>query len=320
MKRTALVTGGAGFLGSHLSRSLINDGYYVIIVDNLSTGSLDNISGLEPGSYEFVCWDVINPFTFLDRWIDTGGIDQIFSLASPASPPTYQIDKVGTFKTNIIGAINVLEAAKKFGAKVFQASTSEVYGDPLVHPQPETYWGNVNPIGPRSCYDVSKTAVETLMTDYHNQYGVVVKIARIFNTYGENLNPQDGRVVSNFITQALNNEPITLYGDGTQTRSFCYVSDLIAGFRALMDNTTDNFCHPVNLGNPVEFTMIELAEIVLKLTGSKSELVYRPLPVDDPRQRKPDISLARQVLSWEPKIDLETGLNFTINHFCDTIK
>lgn len=320
MKRTALVTGGAGFLGSHLCRSLINDGYYVIVVDNLSTGSLNNISDLDRDSHEFINHDVTKPFTFLNNFVLSYGIDQIFSLASPASPPTYQIDKVGTFKTNILGAMYVLETARKYGAKVFQASTSEVYGDPLVHPQPETYWGNVNTIGPRSCYDESKRAVETLMTDYHNQYGVVVKIARIFNTYGPALNKDDGRVVSNFITQALNNEPITLYGDGTQTRSFCYVSDLIAGFRALMDNTTDNFCHPVNLGNPVEFTMIELAEIVVKLTGSKSELVYRPLPVDDPRQRKPDISLAEQVLSWKPKVDLETGLNFTIAHFRDTIK
>lgn len=318
MKKTALVTGGAGFLGSHLCRSLINDGYYVIIVDNLSTGSLNNISDLDRDSHEFINHDVTKPFTFLNHL--ACGIDQIFSLASPASPPTYQIDKVGTFKTNILGAMYVLETARKYGSKVFQASTSEVYGDPLVHPQPESYWGNVNPVGPRSCYDISKTAVETLMTDYHNQYGVTVKIARIFNTYGPQLSKTDGRVVSNFIDQALNNEPITIYGDGSQTRSFCYVSDLIAGFRALMDNTTDNFCHPVNLGNPTEFTMNELAEIVLKLTGSKSELVYRPLPVDDPRQRRPDISLAQQILSWEPKVDLETGLNFTIKHFRDTIK
>lgn len=318
MKKTALVTGGAGFLGSHLCRSLINDGYYVIIVDNLSTGSLNNISDLDPDSHEFINHDVTKPFPFLNYF--AGGIDQIWNLASPASPPTYQIDKVGTFKTNILGAMYVLELARVFGSKVFQASTSEVYGDPLVHPQTESYWGNVNTIGPRSCYDESKRAVETLMTDYHNQYGVVVKIARIFNTYGENLNPLDGRVVSNFITQALNNEPITLYGDGTQTRSFCYVSDLIAGFRALMDNTSDEFCHPVNLGNPVEFTMLELAEIVLNLTDSKSELVYRPLPVDDPRQRKPDITLARAILNWEPKVNLVTGLNFTINHFRDTIK
>ena len=318
MKKTALVTGGAGFLGSHLCRSLINDGYYVIIVDNLSTGSLTNISDLDPDSHEFINHDVTKPFPFLNYF--AGGIDQIWNLASPASPPTYQIDKVGTFKTNILGAMYVLELARVFGSKVFQASTSEVYGDPLVHPQTESYCGNVNTIGPRSCYDESKRAVETLMTDYHNQYGVVVKIARIFNTYGENLNPLDGRVVSNFITQALNNEPITLYGDGTQTRSFCYVSDLIAGFRALMDNTSDEFCHPVNLGNPVEFTMLELAEIILNLTDSKSELVYRPLPVDDPRQRKPDITLARAILHWEPKVDLETGLNFTINHFRDTIK
>lgn len=318
MKKTAVVTGGAGFLGSHLCRSLINDGYYVIIVDNLSTGSLNNISDLDSDSHEFINHDVTKPFPFLNYF--AGGIDQIWNLASPASPPTYQIDKVGTFKTNILGAINVLEVAKKYGAKVFQASTSEVYGDPLVHPQPESYWGNVNTNGPRSCYDESKRAVETLMTDYHNQYGVTVKIARIFNTYGPNLNKDDGRVVSNFVNQALNNEPITLYGDGTQTRSFCYVSDLIRGFRLLMDHTPDEFHAPVNIGNPVEFTMIELAEIVLKLTQSKSELVFKPLPVDDPRQRKPDISLAKRLLNWEPKIDLETGLNFTINHFCDTIK
>lgn len=318
MKRTALVTGGAGFLGSHLCRSLINDGYYVIIVDNLSTGSLNNISDLDRDSHEFINHDVTKPFLFLNYF--AGGIDQIWNLASPASPPTYQIDKVGTFKTNILGAMYVLELARVFGSKVFQASTSEVYGDPLVHPQTESYWGNVNTIGPRSCYDESKRAVETLMTDYHNQYGVVVKIARIFNTYGPNLSKTDGRVVSNFITQALNNEPITLYGDGTQTRSFCYVSDLIAGFRALMDNTSDEFCHPVNLGNPIEFTMLELAEIILNLTDSKSELVYRPLPVDDPRQRKPDITLARAILHWEPKVNLATGLNFTINHFRDTIK
>lgn len=317
MKRTALVTGGAGFLGSHLCRSLIDDGYYVIIVDNLSTGCLDNLSSLDQDSFEFINHDVTRPFTFLD---ENDIIDQIWNLASPASPPTYQIDKVGTFKTNILGAMYVLETARKYGAKVFQASTSEIYGDPTVHPQPEAYWGNVNSIGPRSCYDESKRAVETLMTDYHNQYGVTVKIARIFNTYGENLNPLDGRVVSNFITQALNNEPITLYGDGTQTRSFCYVSDLIAGFRALMDNTADEFHAPVNIGNPVEFTMLELAEIVLKLTESSSELVHKPLPVDDPRQRKPDITLARQLLNWEPTVNLETGLKFTIKHFRDTIR
>lgn len=317
MKKTAVVTGGAGFLGSHLCRSLINDDYYVIIVDNLSTGSLDNISDLDRNSYKFYNHDVTKPFTFLNHWVS---IDQIHNLASPASPPTYQIDKVGTFKTNILGAINVLETARAFGAKVLQASTSEVYGDPLVHPQPESYWGNVNSVGPRSCYDISKTAVETLMTDYHNQYGVTVKIARIFNTYGPQLSKTDGRVVSNFIDQALNNEPITIYGDGTQTRSFCYVSDLISGFRALMDSTPDEFHSPVNLGNPVEFTMNELAEIVIKLTGSKSEIIAHPLPVDDPRQRRPDISLARSLLNWEPKVDLETGLNFTIKHFRDTIK
>lgn len=315
--KNIVVTGGAGFLGSHLCKSLIDDDNFVIIIDNLCTGNIENIKHLPKNSYEFINHDVTNKFDFLDKY---NKIDEIYNLASPASPPTYQIDKVGTFKTNILGAMYVLELARVFGSKVFQASTSEVYGDPLVHPQTESYWGNVNTIGPRSCYDESKRAVETLMTDYHNQYGVVVKIARIFNTYGENLNPLDGRVVSNFITQALNNEPITLYGDGTQTRSFCYVSDLIAGFRALMDNTSDNFCHPVNLGNPVEFTMLELAEIILNLTDSKSELVYRPLPVDDPRQRKPDITLARAILHWEPKVNLATGLNFTINHFRDTIK
>lgn len=316
-KKTALVTGGAGFLGSHLCRSLIKDDYYVIIVDNLSTGSLNNILNLRSDSYCFINHDVREPFYFL---YGQRKIDEIYNLASPASPPTYQIDKIGTFKTNILGAINVLDTAMKYNAKVMQASTSEIYGDPVVHPQPESYTGNVNTTGPRSCYDESKRAVETLMTDYHNQHGVSVKIARIFNTYGPQLNVEDGRVVSNFIHQALTNQPITIYGSGQQTRSFCYVSDLILGFRLLMDNTAHNFHDPVNLGNPDEFTMIELAETVHKLTKSKSKIVYLPLPIDDPQQRKPDISLAKKLLNWSPTVRLETGLNFTIEHFKDIIK
>jgi UDP-glucuronate decarboxylase len=312
MKKNVIVTGGAGFLGSHLCRSLISDGYYVIIIDNLSTGSLDNIADLEPGTYKFYNHDVTKPFTFLNEWVS---IDQIWNLASPASPPTYQIDKVGTFKTNILGAMYVLETARIYGAKVFQASTSEIYGDPLVHPQPESYLGNVNTIGPRSCYDESKRAVETLMTDYHNQYGVVVKIARIFNTYGPSNSKFDGRVVPNFINQALNSEPITIYGSGLQTRSFCYVSDLIRGFRLLMDNTPDDFHSPVNLGNPTEFTMLEFADKILKITNSKSKIVFEPLPIDDPKQRNPDISLAKKILGWSPEVNIDDGLLKTIDYY-----
>ena len=306
--KKVLVTGGAGFLGSHLCDSLLSSGNKVICMDNLSTGSLDNIAHLiDNPAFVFMEHDVRTPFV-LD-------VQEIYNLASPASPPTYQIDKIGTFTTNVIGALNVLNNAYTFRSKVFQASTSEVYGDPIIHPQPESYYGNVNTVGPRSCYDESKRAVETLMTDYHNHYGIPVKIVRIFNTYGERLNPIDGRVVSNFINQALNNELITIYGSGTQTRSFCYVSDLISGFRKLMDNTPDNFCKPVNLGNPHEFNMMELADLVLKLTKSKSVLCFKDLPIDDPKQRKPDISLAKKLLDWEPKVQLEEGLIKTIDYF-----
>lgn len=320
MKKNVIVTGGAGFLGSHLVSSLIKSGYYPIVIDDLSTGSLDNLAELKTTDFAFFKHDIAKTFGFLHLLHHFGEIHSFYNLASPASPPTYQIDSVKTFKTNVLGAINVLDAAVMYKAKVFQASTSEVYGDPLVHPQTEAYLGNVSTTGPRACYDEAKRAVETLMTDYHRQHGVPVKIARIFNTYGENLNQLDGRVVSNFICQALHNQPITLYGTGQQTRSFCYVSDLIHGFRLLMDTTPDDFCAPVNLGNPVEYTMIQLAELIIQLTGSKSELVYRPLPVDDPKQRCPDITLAKQLLKWEPNVDIVTGLNFTIKYFQDKIK
>lgn len=305
MKRI-LVTGGAGFVGSHLCDRLIKEGNHVICLDNLFTGSMDHISHLlSHPEFEFVEHDVRDPFD--------AKVDQIYNLACPASPPFYQEDMVGTTKTCVFGALNMLELAKKNGARILQASTSEVYGDPELHPQPESYRGCVNPVGIRSCYDEGKRVAETLFFSYHLQHGVDTRIIRIFNTYGPRMNPDDGRVVSNFIVQALKGEDITVYGDGSQTRSFCYVDDLIEGMYRMMEN--DEFTGPVNLGNPGEFTMLELAEKVLRLTSSKSELIYCELPKDDPTKRKPDISLAKEKLDWQPAIPLEEGLVKTIAYF-----
>lgn len=304
--KTILVTGGAGFLGSHLCDRLINEGNKVICVDNLYTGSLDNIKHLmDNPSFSFKEHDVIEPID-----ID---VDQIYNLACPASPPHYQADPIKTAKTSVFGALNLLELAKKNNARILQASTSEVYGDPQVHPQPESYRGYVNTIGIRSCYDEGKRMAETLFFDYHRQHNVDIRVMRIFNTYGPRMNPNDGRVVSNFIVQALKGEDITIYGDGTQTRSFCYVDDLIEGMYRLMN--TEDFTGPVNIGNPGEFTMLELAKKVIELTGSSSKLVYRPLPSDDPLQRKPVIELAKEKLNWAPTIMLEEGLKKTIEYF-----
>jgi UDP-glucuronate decarboxylase len=306
-RERVMVTGGAGFLGSHLIDRLIERGHDVICVDNLFTGSRQNIAHLHGNSnFEFLRHDVTFPL-----YIE---VDQIFNLACPASPIHYQHDPVATTKTSVHGAINMLGLAKRLRCKIFQASTSEVYGDPAIHPQPESYWGHVNPVGPRSCYDEGKRCAETLFFDYHRQHGLEIKVARIFNTYGPRMHPADGRVVSNFIVQALRGEPITIYGDGSQTRSFCFVDDLITAFLALMETGPD-VTGPVNIGNPGEFTMIELAELVLKLTGSRSKLEFLPLPVDDPKQRRPDISLARQQLDWEPQVSLEEGLKATISYF-----
>ena len=304
--KTVLVTGGAGFLGSHLCDRLINEGNKVICVDNLYTGSKDNIKHLmDNPNFSFKEHDVIEP-------IDAD-VDQIYNLACPASPPHYQADPIKTAKTSVFGALNLLELARKYNARILQASTSEVYGDPQVHPQPESYRGHVNTIGIRSCYDEGKRMAETLFFDYHRQHNVDIRVMRIFNTYGPRMNPNDGRVVSNFIVQALNGEDITIYGDGTQTRSFCYVDDLIEGMYRLMN--TEDFTGPVNIGNPGEFTMLELAKKVIELTGSSSKLVYRPLPSDDPLQRKPVIELAKEKLDWEPTIMLEEGLKKTIEYF-----
>ncbi len=306
MKRI-LITGGAGFLGSHLCKRLLDDGHEVISLDNYFTGSKRNIVHLMDNPYfEVVRHDVTMPF-FIE-------VDEIYNLACPASPIHYQYNPIKTVKTSVMGAVNMLGLAKRIKAKILQASTSEVYGDPLVHPQKEDYWGHVNPIGKRSCYDEGKRVAETLFISYHEQNDVRIKIARIFNTYGPNMHPHDGRVVSNFIVQALKGEDITIYGDGKQTRSFQYVDDLIEGFIRLMD-TREDFIGPVNLGNPGEFTILELAEKVIELTGSKSKLVFKPLPEDDPLQRQPDITLAKKELNWEPKIPLEKGLVKTINYF-----
>ncbi|MDD3275908.1 MAG: SDR family oxidoreductase [Kiritimatiellales bacterium] len=305
--KRVLVTGGAGFLGSHLCEALLKRDYAVVCADNFFTGQRGNVAHLLDNSrFEILRHDITFPL-FVE-------VDEIFNLACPASPPHYQHDPVQTTKTSVIGAINMLGLAKRVGAKIFQASTSEVYGDPEVHPQPETYWGRVNPIGTRSCYDEGKRCAETLFFDYYRQNNVQIKVARIFNTYGPNMHPHDGRVVSNFIMQALRGEPITIYGSGQQTRSFCYVSDLIAGFLKLMDSP-DDVTGPVNLGNPGEFTMLELAETVIKLTGSKSELIFEPLPSDDPKQRQPNITVAKEKLGWEPKVPLEEGLKHTIKYF-----
>ena len=308
-----LITGGAGFLGSHLIDRLVARGDEVICVDNLFTGSKRNIEHLLAHSrFEFIRHDVTFPL-FVE-------VDQIYNLACPASPVHYQRDPVQTTKTSVHGAINMLGLAKRLRARIFQASTSEVYGDPSVHPQPETYWGNVNPIGMRSCYDEGKRCAETLFFDYHRQHSLDIRVARIFNTYGPRMHPNDGRVVSNFIVQALKGEPITLYGDGQQTRSFCYVDDLIEGFLRFMDlpageDGQPGFPGPINLGTPREFTIRQLADLVLNATNSPSPLVFKPLPSDDPMQRKPDITLARQHLGWEPQLPLEDGLLKTIAYF-----
>jgi UDP-glucuronate decarboxylase len=306
-RKVVLVTGGAGFLGSHLCERLIKDGHEVICLDNFFTGGKQNIEHLIGNPrFEFMRHDVTFPI-YLE-------VDEIYNLACPASPVHYQHDPVQTTKTSVHGAINVLGLAKRLRCRVFQASTSEVYGDPAIHPQPESYWGNVNPIGPRSCYDEGKRCAETLFFDYHRQHKLDIKVVRIFNTYGPRMHPNDGRVVSNFIIQALTGKPITIYGQGTQTRSFCYVDDLIEGFVRFM-NSPSAGTGPMNLGNPGEFTMLELAQMAIDLTGSKSTIVHEPLPQDDPRQRKPDIGFAQRELGWEPKIALREGLAKTIAYF-----
>ena len=301
-----LITGGAGFLGSHLSERLLLKGHEVVCMDNFFTGRKSNIEHLLDNPYfELVRHDVVDPFKL--------EVDQIYNLACPASPVHYQHNPIKTTKTSVMGAINCLGLAKRVNARVFQASTSEVYGDPSVHPQPESYWGNVNTVGIRSCYDEGKRCAETLFFDYHRQNQVDIRVVRIFNTYGPRMLADDGRVVSNFIVQALQGRDITVYGEGHQTRSFCYVDDLIEGFLGLMNQ--DQVVGPMNIGNPREFTILELAQKVIELTGSKSQLVYRPIPEDDPKQRQPDITQAREVLGWEPKIQLEAGLKKTIEYF-----
>jgi len=306
-KKKILVTGGAGFIGSHLCERLLNEGNEVISLDNYFTGSKKNIIHLMDNPYfELIRHDVSNPF-----YIE---VDEIYNLACPASPVHYQHDAIQTVKTSVMGAINMLGLAKRLNIKVLQASTSEVYGDPVIHPQVESYWGNVNPIGIRSCYDEGKRCAETLFMDYHRQNNVKVKIIRIFNTYGPNMNPNDGRVVSNFIVQALKNQDITIFGDGMQTRSFQYVDDLIEGMVRMMASE-DSFTGPVNIGNPGEFTMLELASLIIELTGSKSKIVFMPLPSDDPKQRQPNIDLAKEKLDWEPKVQLREGLIKTIGYF-----
>lgn len=310
MSRVNLVTGGAGFIGSHLCEVLLQRGEDVICLDNFFTGRKKNIQHLigHP-QFEVIRHDITEPILL--------EVDRIFNLACPASPVHYQFNPVKTIKTNVMGALNVLGLAKRVKARVLQASTSEVYGDPAVHPQPETYWGNVNPIGIRSCYDEGKRVAEALFFDYHRQNGVDIRVIRIFNTYGPRMLINDGRVVSNFIVQALRNKPITVFGDGSQTRSFCYISDLIDGILRMMD--CEGFTGPVNLGNPGEFTILELAKLVCEMTGSTSEIVFKPLPENDPCRRKPDISLAKEKLNWEPKIPLQEGLKYTIEYFSKVI-
>ena len=302
-----LVTGGAGFLGANLCKKLVQQGHDVLCVDNFFTGSRENIAELIGQKY----FDLMRHDVTFPLYVE---VDEIYNLACPASPVHYQYDPVQTTKTSVHGAINMLGLAKRVHAKILQASTSEVYGDPEVHPQSETYWGRVNPIGIRSCYDEGKRCAETLFFDYWRQHKTKIKVARIFNTYGPLMHPNDGRVVSNFIVQAIQGNPITIYGDGTQTRSFCYVSDLIDGLIALM-NTPEEVTGPINLGNPVEFTMLELAELVIRMTGSVSQIIFQKLPEDDPKQRKPNIDLASKHLNWQPKIHLEEGLQETINYF-----
>jgi UDP-glucuronate decarboxylase len=301
-----LITGGAGFLGSHLCERLLNEGNEVICLDNYFTGRKRNVAHLIGNPYfELVRHDVTEPFKF--------EVDRIYNLACPASPPHYQHNPIKTIKTSVLGAIHTLGLAKRTGARAFQASTSEVYGDPEIHPQPESYKGSVNPIGIRACYDEGKRCAETLFFDYHRQNGVDIRVVRIFNTYGPRMLPDDGRVVSNFIVQALKGEDLTIYGDGTQTRSFCYADDLIEGFIRLMEK--EGITGPVNIGNPGEFTMLELAELILKKVGGTSKLTFHPLPGDDPKQRRPDITLAKNELGWEPKVDLDAGLDPTIDYF-----
>lgn len=307
MKKRILVTGGAGFIGSNLCHKLLEEDNYVICLDNLFTGNKKNIENLITNkNFEFIRHDVVNSLDI--------EVNQIYNLACPASPPFYQLDPIKTIKTNVIGAINMLELAKKNNATILQASTSEVYGEPLVHPQPESYRGNVNPIGIRACYDEGKRAAETLFFDYYRQYGLNIKVIRIFNTYGSNMNPDDGRVVSNFIVQALKSEDITIYGNGTQTRSFCYIDDLIDGIIKMM-NSDNKFIGPVNLGNPSEFTIEQLAKKVLEKVDTSSKIIYKKLPQDDPTQRKPVIDLAKQMLNWEPITSLDDGLDKTIEYF-----
>ena len=312
IRKRILVTGGAGFLGSHLCERLLKEGQDILCVDNFFTGTKDNIIHLTDNNhFEILRHDITFPL-----YVE---VDEIYNLACPASPIHYQHDPVQTTKTSVHGAINMLGLAKRINAKIMQASTSEVYGDPHIHPQIESYWGNVNPIGSRACYDEGKRCAETLFFDYRRQHNLNIKVARIFNTYGSRMHPNDGRVVSNFIVQALQNQPITVYGDGSQTRSFCYVDDLIDGFIRLMD-TANEFTGPVNLGNPDEFTILELAKKVIAMTNSSSQIIFKPLPGDDPKQRRPDISLAKQELNWTVKVKLEQGLEKTIAYFSSIIK
>ena len=307
MNKQVLITGGAGFIGSHLCEKLLNTGHGVICVDNFFTGNRQNVAHLlDNKNFEIMRHDVTFPL-----YVE---VDEIYNLACPASPVHYQFNPTQTTKTCVMGAINMLGLAKRLRVPILQASTSEVYGDPTVHPQPESYRGNVNPIGPRACYDEGKRCAETLFFDYHRQHGLDIKVIRIFNTYGPRMHPNDGRVVSNFIVQALKNEDITIYGEGMQTRSFCYVDDLVEGMICMM-STEKGFTGPVNLGNPCEFSILELAEMVIALTGSKSHIVYKPLPEDDPMQRKPLIDLAKEKLGWTPKVELEDGLKKTIDYF-----
>jgi UDP-glucuronate decarboxylase len=312
MNKKILVTGGAGFIGSHLCKKLLEENNEVLCLDNYFTGSKINIlSMLDNPMFELIRHDIVNPYI--------AEVDEIYNLACPASPIHYQHNPIQTVKISVMGAINMLETAKATGAKILQASTSEVYGDPKIHPQVESYWGNVNPIGERSCYDEGKRCAETLFMDYHRQSNLKIKIIRIFNTYGPNMHPNDGRVVSNFIVQCLRNEDITIYGDGNQSRSFQYVDDLIDGMIKMMA-TPNSFIGPVNIGNPNEFTILELAQTVIRLTNSKSKLIFKPLPMDDPQQRRPDISLAKEKLNWTPKIELEEGLKKTIFYFDNLLR